>query len=1501
MASGATFHAKISADAREFIEQVESASKALQGLVGAYESTGKATSSDSGSGKAKKRAESDIKSLQQQALAAGKEAHEQAMAQIQAENAARIQGAKAAAQSRGGLDLMGVGRGLSPTLDWARNDLKQRAREGIKTDRANAAVTLRSEKLRKAAIDQNIKAHEKLGDTLFRQISHTERISAEDKEQLNGIKKRLLAQDQMNKLQGQAMLEDRRRAAKMDREQMDAMVTGRYALYDMASTYQQIADTSARIAKNMLSVVLVAGKFESAFTSVERATQLRAGTQGFSDMRDILLDLSTTIPIAFEDITEIATLGSQMGIATGDIAEFTKTIASFAAVTGATIDDTATKFGRISALAGVPSEDFEKLGSAVLYAGFNAVATEREILSMTESIAAAARNAGYSADQTIGLATAIASLGIAPEQARGVILRVFDNITRAVEGGSDKLQFFAQTAKMSAEQAQFLWKNSPEEFFTSLLDGLGSVESFTKAMDAMGLTNTRERNVLQRLSQNMDVYNKSLDDAARSYAEGTALQTIYGATLDNLETKIQLLTNAFEELKASAGDVFSEALKPILDVLIDVTKAATEFSKTDLGKTILPIATSLTVAVAAFGALNFALNIVKAQTLAIRTAFLKMSQSFHVGNVGLKSFFQGLTGNLYVVKDAAGATQFLTKAQITAGVAANKLSADQANLALSSGRASVQVRLLSASLSALGLVGAGIGIASIVGTLYELNKVEMDFTQSAGGVAALSEAVAKDTKAWQEGGKAVAVHTINMTKNRTELTNAATAAAGATGKQSSLASSYKETTTAIRNQNIALGENFKQLMLKALVDDKNFIKMFEFGIDSGVDFTTVLGEVNLEFATLIDAASKSPGTGALDQIKKAVDGLGKLNVNDLFKMEQAGGSQALMATLYKAMYELGTGAKRSESAIKATIDQWSYLGTPLQKAVAYFYKSAEGIDRGTASTIAYIKTLESLGIVAPGAADALADLTDGLGDLDDSATKVSKSLRTVVDYAGDLKSIMDRVVQLELGKLQGKDEIANGWQKIGDNAKSANDKIEEVERTLAGLKADENVLKYQLAVAERYGDELRAAQIREKLAKTTADVTKAEGDLTAAQKAASMSLTGETQAARDNRAALMGMLGTYQNYIATQAAIGVKPGQLAKNIEVLKRQFLQNAKAVGFAESELGDYLKMFDEFGTVATEAPRNVDIEINSNLSAALQAIIEFEAKFNGLNGKTSSVTIKINEPPKSAADTVRDFINNLPSNTDTFVGNYFKDLEKNLRKAEHQKASRKAVQDYLDNLPTNTDSFIAAYWKDLLNKLKGPGAKKDEAATAKAFSDMWANIGRTSGSMYADFLLQGIKAANKNSLIAAAQAGMASVGGSHARPPARPSMLYDYFRQMYVDALKLSKGGYVQGPGSPTSDSVPAMLSRGEYVVNAASVKTYGVDFMNALNQQRIGGMGSAMSVSVPAAAGGTIAYLSPEDRALLRAVADRPVTLYADNTKLAQSVNAGNVTLGQRGLK
>lgn len=108
---------------------------------------------------------------------------------------------------------------------------------------------------------------------------------------------------------------------------------------------------------------------------------------------------------------------------------------------------------------------------------------------------------------------------------------------------------------------------------------------------------------------------------------------------------------------------------------------------------------------------------------------------------------------------------------------------------------------------------------------------------------------------------------------------------------------------------------------------------------------------------------------------------------------------------------------------------------------------------------------------------------------------------------------------------------------------------------------------------------------------------------------------------------------------------------------------------------------------------------------------------------------------------------------------------------------------------------------------------------------------------------------------------QAGAQSVANtlSNATPGLTPPIMGPQF----------AAGGIVNGPGTATSDSIMARLSDGEFVMRAAAVRTWGPDFMAALNAMRnpfagfaaggLVGRGFADGGLVAAGAGGTPVHL------------------------------------------
>lgn len=114
-----------------------------------------------------------------------------------------------------------------------------------------------------------------------------------------------------------------------------------------------------------------------------------------------------------------------------------------------------------------------------------------------------------------------------------------------------------------------------------------------------------------------------------------------------------------------------------------------------------------------------------------------------------------------------------------------------------------------------------------------------------------------------------------------------------------------------------------------------------------------------------------------------------------------------------------------------------------------------------------------------------------------------------------------------------------------------------------------------------------------------------------------------------------------------------------------------------------------------------------------------------------------------------------------------------------------------------------------------------------------------------------------------------------------------------------MQRATGGWISGPGTGTSDSIPARLSNGEFVVNARSAGENAA-LLEAINNGRRfadGGWVSGRSGGSSPASAMTV-ELDASDRALLRAAINRPVQLNVDGHRLATTVNDHNHQSGRR---
>lgn len=421
-------------------------------------------------------------------------------------------------------------------------------------------------------------------------------------------------------------------------------VSLRYANYDLASS---LFTVSTAITALGASTLVAFASQESAFTEVERI--VGGNVTQLGELRGELQSLSTEIPRSFQDLSGIAALGAALDIPRESLAQFTETVATFAAVTGVTEEAAASGFGRIAQYLKVPQEEFDALGSAILKAGNISVATEEQVLKFTQSLAPAAARIGFSTEQTVALGAAIASFGnINVEGAGSALSRLTNSIERSVATGGESLERFGQIAGMSAEQFRLAWSTDADNTFNSIIRGLSSVENLTSALDTLGIRNERDRRVVQALAQNYSSYNSILGETTAAFTEGTYQSDAYALVLDDLNSKWTIFLNAITNAAAAVGSNLAPALGAALEVATDLLIAFSAFAQSDWGQRFLIAVTILGSAVAILATIRGAIALTTGSLLAFRTATRLL------GGAGILKGLSGLASAFGLVTGAAG-------------------------------------------------------------------------------------------------------------------------------------------------------------------------------------------------------------------------------------------------------------------------------------------------------------------------------------------------------------------------------------------------------------------------------------------------------------------------------------------------------------------------------------------------------------------------------------------------------------------------------------------------------------------------------------------------------------------------------------------------------------------------------------------------------------------------------------------------------------------------------
>ena len=320
--------------------------------------------------------------------------------------------------------------------------------------------------------------------------------------------------------------------------------------------------------------------FEKAMAGVAKTVDF-AADNGLANMKKGIEDLTKVIPLAFEELAEIASVGGSLGVVEEDILGFTETIAKMGVAFDISAGDAADSMAKIAGVFGIPIAEISALGDSINAVSNSVAASAGDVIDFMKRVGGTSAALKISADNTSALGGAMVALGLTPEVAAtafntlGITLAGFNNLTSTQARGFKRLGLdtveFADLIQTDAVAAIHQLLGATKE-----LGGTDALTALTEAFGAQGIK------ILQ-VAEGLDTVDLALSQVAIG-ADGVSaafgsMDAEFASVSGTTANKLQLVKNNMRLLAAGVGEAFLPAVNEMILALVPVIEKMTAWAQ----------------------------------------------------------------------------------------------------------------------------------------------------------------------------------------------------------------------------------------------------------------------------------------------------------------------------------------------------------------------------------------------------------------------------------------------------------------------------------------------------------------------------------------------------------------------------------------------------------------------------------------------------------------------------------------------------------------------------------------------------------------------------------------------------------------------------------------------------------------------------------------------------------------------------------------------------------
>ncbi|MBL0492681.1 phage tail tape measure protein [Aeromonas veronii] len=438
---------------------------------------------------------------------------------------------------------------------------------------------------------------------------------------------------------------DKMRAAQ---QRLNQVQQAQKANLDARENYRgQILDTVA-LGATVASPVVMAAKFETAMLGVAKQVDGARDSSGkltsvYYEMGKQIQQLGREIPLATNEIADMVTAGSRMGVARDQLIDFTRTSAMMADAFELPAGELADNMGKIAGLFKIPIPAIGELADSINYLDDNAISKGGDIiefLTRTGGVASAVKVTGQ---EMAALGSTLLTLGERTETAGTAANAMFQKFA-AADKGTKNFKSALKELGISSAAVQKGMQQDATGTMMKVLAAIGKLPKEKQLGVMVELVGLEHSDTLAKLANNTEEWRRQLALANSEAAKGS-MSREFAARLQTTNAQWTLMKNRTSEVAVNLGSVLLpaindtfKAVSPLVNVVADFARENPKVTKAIVGTVVAM--TSLKVGGLALG---YAFTFVKGAALSTVGLFYRVSAGAAVAGASTASAAAGPT------------------------------------------------------------------------------------------------------------------------------------------------------------------------------------------------------------------------------------------------------------------------------------------------------------------------------------------------------------------------------------------------------------------------------------------------------------------------------------------------------------------------------------------------------------------------------------------------------------------------------------------------------------------------------------------------------------------------------------------------------------------------------------------------------------------------------------------------------------------------------------------